>query len=79
MSDSRLLPAFSAPETDRFWWPDEHPPPRGQKLLIYTSGGVSIVSDWSDDSNHIAWRPLPRKPATRGEAVFLTEEPDHGE
>ncbi len=63
MSENKVLPAYSSPETDRFLWPDECPPPRGQKLLIYTSGGVSIVSDWSDDSNHVAWRPLPRKPA----------------
>jgi hypothetical protein len=78
MSDSKVLAAYSSPETDRFLWPDECPPPRGVKLLIYTSGGVSIVSDWSDESNHIAWRPLPRKPVRRGEPEQWTEDPDQG-
>jgi hypothetical protein len=78
MSDSKVLAAYSSPETDRFLWPDEYVPPRGVKLLIYTSGGVSIVSDWSDESNHIAWRPLPRKPQRRGEPEQWTEDPDQG-
>ncbi|MEN9806183.1 MAG: hypothetical protein RL756_691 [Pseudomonadota bacterium] len=77
MSDSKILPAASGPTGYR--WPDEHPPPRGTKLLIYTSGGVAIISDWSDNSNHVAWSPLPAKPVRRGEPVQWTEEPDHGE
>ena len=79
MSDSKVLAAYSSPETDRFLWPDEYVPPRGVKLLLLTSGGVAVVGDWTDDSNLVAWRPLPRKPQQRGEAVQWTEEPDHGE
>jgi hypothetical protein len=68
MSDSRLLPAYSSPETDCFLWPDEFPPPRGVKLLLLTGGGVAVVGDWTDDSNLVAWRPLPKRPVRRGEA-----------
>jgi hypothetical protein len=78
MSDSRNMPALSG--TTRYRWPDESPPPRGVKLLIYTSGGVAIISDWSDDSNHTAWAPLPPKPVrVVSEPMQWTEEPDHGE
>jgi hypothetical protein len=77
MSDSKILPAASG--APGFRWPDEEQPPRGVKLIVYTSGGVSIISDWWDDSNHIAWSPMLAKPVRRGEPVLLTEEPDHGE
>lgn len=77
MSDSRILDGYSG--THRFYLPEQFPPPRGVKLIVYTSGGVSIVSDWSDDSNHVAWYPLPKKPIRYdGEPELLTEEPDHG-
>ena len=69
--------------------PAEYPPPRGIKLLILTTGNVAIVSDWSDDSNHAYWSPLPPKPTremklmdqhdtTLRVGVQWTEEPDHG-
>jgi hypothetical protein len=41
--------------------PADEPPPRGVKLLILTSGGVAAIGDWVDDSNFVAWSPLPRK------------------
>ena len=76
MSDSRLLPAASG--TTEYRWPDEEPPPRGCKLLLLTSGGVAVVGDWTDDSNLVAWAPLPRRPVRRGEATQWTEDPDQG-
>ena len=42
--------------------PEQEPPPRGSKLLILTSGGVAVIGDWIDDSNFVAWSPLPKKP-----------------
>ena len=77
MADSKVMPALSG--VIRYRLPDIDPPPRGVKLIILTSGGVAIVSDWSDDSNHTAWHPLPMKPLRHdGGPEFLTEEPDHG-
>lgn len=76
MSDSKVLPAMSGRVGYRD--PAVEPPPRGIKLLILTSGNVAIVSDWSDDSNHAYWSPLPPKPVRAGEPVQWTEEPDHG-
>lgn len=37
-------------------------PPRGTKLLILTSGGVTVVGDWIDTSNYVAWSPMPKRP-----------------
>lgn len=60
--------------------PAAEPPPRGVKLLIYTSGGVTVIGDWSESSNYRAWSPMPSKPARpAGEPQLLTEDPDHGE
>jgi hypothetical protein len=42
--------------------PEWNPPPRGVKLLILTSGGVAVLGDWRDDSNFVAWSPLPKRP-----------------
>ena len=77
MSDSKILPAASG--ICEYRDPAIDPPPRGCKVLLLTSGGVAVVGDWTDDSNLVAWAPLPRKPVCRGEAVQWTEEPDHGE
>jgi hypothetical protein len=44
-----------------FRFPDEEPPPRGVKLLIYTSGGVCIIGDWRDDMGYEQWSPLPKR------------------
>ena len=85
--ENKLMPAMSG--VTRFRFADEVPPPRGVKLLIYTTGGVSIVSDWSDESNHLAWAPLPHKPVrelrlmdqhdtTVRVGVQWTEDPDRG-
>ena len=41
--------------------PEQEPPPRGSKLLILTSGGVAVFGEWMDDSNFVAWSPLPKK------------------
>lgn len=59
MSENRNMPAASG---EVYWRdPDIEPPPRGRKLLILTSGGVAVFGDWMDDSNFVAWSPLPRK------------------
>lgn len=61
MSENRLLPA--ATSHDVYWRnPAIDPPPRGTKLWLLTSGGVSIVGSWVDDSNLIAWSPNPKRP-----------------
>lgn len=41
--------------------PADEPPPLGRKLLILTSGGVAVIGDWMNDSNFVAWSPLPRR------------------
>jgi hypothetical protein len=44
-----------------YWrYPEYQPPPRGVKLLLLTSGGVACLGDWREDSNLVAWSPLPR-------------------
>lgn len=59
MSENRVMPAASG---DVYWRdPEEHPPPRGVKLLILTSGGVACFGEWSRASNFVAWSPLPKK------------------
>lgn len=53
------MPAVSG---EVYWRdPEQEPPPRGSKLLVLTSGGVAVMGDWMDDSNFVAWSPLPRK------------------
>lgn len=61
MSENKVLGAASGEA--RYRTPQEEAPPLGVKLLVYTSGGVTVVSDWRDDSNFLAWAPLPKKPA----------------
>lgn len=58
-SENNVMPAASG----QVYWrePKDEPPPRGVKLLILTSGGVAVFGDWMDDSNFVAWSPLPRK------------------
>jgi len=70
MSENRNMPAASG---EVYWRdPEQEPPPRGRKLLILTSGGVAVFGDWMDDSNFVAWSPLPKKrPAQHRE---LTDE-----
>jgi hypothetical protein len=59
VSENRVMPAASG---DVYWRdPDEHPPPRGVKLLLLTSGGVACFGEWSRASNFVAWSPLPKK------------------
>lgn len=44
-----------------YWrYPEWEPPPRGVKMLLLTSGGVACIGDWRDDSNLVAWSPLPK-------------------
>ena len=59
MSENKNMPASSG----AVYWrdPTAEPPPRGSKLLILTSGGVAVIGDWTDDSNFVAWSPLPKK------------------
>ena len=87
MSENKLISAHSG--VARYRFPDEEPPPLGCKLLLYTSGGTAVIGLWSDDSNFVAWSPLPPKPVremklmdqhdtTLRVGVQWTEEPDHG-
>lgn len=63
MSENRLMPAASG---EVYWRePSDQPPPRGVKLLILTSGGVACFGDWMDDSNFVAWSPLPKRRVIR--------------
>lgn len=78
MSENRVLPAASGEVYYRD--PDTDPPPMGVKLLVLTSGGVAIISDWRQDTNFVQWSPLPRKrlPALlRSPPVQHIEDPDH--
>ncbi len=59
-TENRNMPA-TAGET--YWrTPDDDPPPRGTKLLLLTSGGVTVIGDWMDTSNFVAWSPMPKRP-----------------
>ena len=59
MNENKVMPAASG---EVYWRdPEQEPPPRGRKLLILTSGGVAVFGDWMDDSNFVAWSPLPKK------------------
>ena len=63
MSENTVMPAASG---EVYWRdPDQEPPPRGVKLLILTSGGVAVIGDWADDSNMVAWSPLPKRPPVK--------------
>ena len=59
MSENKNISAT----TGVVYWrdPEQEPPPRGSKLLILTSGGVAVFGEWMDDSNFVAWSPLPKK------------------
>lgn len=59
MSDSQNMPAVAG--TVYFRDPAEQPPPRGVKLLLLTSGGVTVIGDWTTDSNLVAWSPMPKR------------------
>jgi hypothetical protein len=59
VNENKVMPAASG---EVYWRdPEQEPPPRGRKLLILTSGGVAVFGDWMDDSNFVAWSPLPKK------------------
>jgi hypothetical protein len=60
MSENANMPATAGTVYWRF--PESDPPPRGTKLLILTSGNVTVVGDWIDSSNFVAWSPMPKKP-----------------
>lgn len=60
MTENLVLPAQAG---DVYWRnPAAEPPPRGTKLWLLTSGGVSIVGSWVDGSNLVAWSPHPKRP-----------------
>lgn len=37
---------------------DEHPPPRGVKIIILSRMGVAMLGQWYDGA--VAWAPLPQ-------------------
>jgi hypothetical protein len=58
-TENRNMPATSG---EVFWRdPDDEPPPRGTKLLLLTTGGITVTGDWRDDSNYKAWSPMPKQ------------------
>jgi hypothetical protein len=62
MSENTLMPAVAG---EAYWRdPEQERPPRGVKLLILTDGGVAVIGDWLDDSNFVAWSPLPKRPGS---------------
>jgi hypothetical protein len=59
MSENVNMPATSG---QAYWRdPAAERPPRGVKMLILTDGGVAVIGDWVDDSNFVAWSPLPKR------------------
>jgi hypothetical protein len=71
-SENKVLPAISGEVYFRD--PEEDPPPKGAKLLILTSGNTALVSDWWDNSNFVAWSPLPSKKIRRSEVDDETKQ-----
>jgi len=59
MSENTFMPAKSG---EAYWRdPEKERPPRGVKLLLLTTGGVAVIGDWTDESNFVAWSPLPKR------------------
>jgi hypothetical protein len=60
MSENTFMPAVAG----TVYWrdPAKEPPPRGVKLLVLTSGGVTVIGDWVTNSNFVAWSPMPKRP-----------------
>jgi hypothetical protein len=52
-----------AATSGQVYWrdPQAEPPPRGTKIMALTSGNVAVFGEWRDDSNLVAWTPLPKK------------------
>lgn len=42
-------------------WAGDPPAPRGQKLILLTTGGVATIGIWTDDSNIIGYQFLYRR------------------
>jgi hypothetical protein len=42
--------------------PAIEPPPKGERLFLYTSGGITVVGTWYDEGQYLAWAPLLKKP-----------------
>jgi hypothetical protein len=62
MSENTFMPAVAG----TVYWRDPvvEPPPRGVKLLVLTSGGVTVIGDWVTNSNFVAWSPMPKRPGS---------------
>lgn len=63
MSENTFMPAVAG----TVYWrdPAKEPPPRGVKLLVLTSGGVTVIGDWVTNSNFVAWSPMPKKESAK--------------
>ena len=59
MSENTNMPATSGEAEMRD--PAVYPPPLGTKLLILTSGGVTVTGNWIDTSNYVKWSPMPKR------------------
>lgn len=49
---------YAADESPHYMHPDDHPPPRGVKIALYTSGGIQTTGQWDDKTNYVAWAHL---------------------
>ena len=54
---------YLAAESPEFLYPEagDPPAPRGVKLNLLTSGGISTHGIWTEGSNFIAWAPLLKR------------------
>jgi hypothetical protein len=59
MSENTFMPAVAGTV---YWRDPVVEPPRGVKLLVLTSGGVTVIGDWVTNSNFVAWSPMPKRP-----------------
>lgn len=69
--------SYLAAENPEYYYPaaGDPPAPLGVKLQILTTGGVVTLSQWSDDTNFIAWAPLLKR--NKAKEAQLTKPVDH--
>lgn len=44
--------------------PEEHPAPRGSKILLLTRWGIATFGQWDSSGDFVGWSPLPKVPST---------------
>lgn len=48
----------SVDDTLEYYKPTEYPPPLGEKIYLYTVGGVGTIGTWGEGC--LGWRPMFR-------------------